>query len=212
MDMTTALSFALLAALLVVSPGPNGLLVAKSLATAGAGAAWGNIAGFVVAFYLHGTLALLGFSVLIMQSATAFFIFKLLGAAYLCWIGLRALWEAWRHAGQPHAPVIARGAAAKSRWAAVLEGFLTNALNPKVSVFYLAAFPQFLPADTAGATAGFALVSLHAAINALWFGAMIVLASQITRVAVPTWVQRWLKGATGAIFIGFGVKLALYRP
>ena len=90
------LAFALVAALLVISPGPNGVLIAKTVPTSGRGAGFANVAGFVTAFYLHGALSILGISIILVQSATAFAIVKYLGAIYLCWIGVKALWEAYR--------------------------------------------------------------------------------------------------------------------
>jgi threonine/homoserine/homoserine lactone efflux protein len=95
--------------------------------------------------------------------------------------------------------------------AALLEGFLTNALNPKVSMFYLAAFPQFVPAGGEASTAFF-LVFLHSMINLIWFSAMIVLLSRIKNLAVGSVFSRWLKSITGFVFIGFAVKLALIKP
>ena len=61
-------------------------------------AGFANVAGFVTSFYLHGALSILGISVILLQSAQAFFVVKMLGAAYLCWIGLKALWDAWKGA------------------------------------------------------------------------------------------------------------------
>ena len=96
MDLATLTSFTFIAALLVMSPGPNGVLIAKTVPTSGAIAGFAKIAGFVAAFYLHGALSILGISFILVQSAQAFFIVKIAGAAYLCWIGLKALWEAWK--------------------------------------------------------------------------------------------------------------------
>jgi threonine/homoserine/homoserine lactone efflux protein len=84
-------TFMFVASLLVMSPGPNGILIAKTVPTSGRAAGFANLARFVTAFYLHGALSVLGISVILVQSATAFSIVKYLGAAYLCWIGIKAL-------------------------------------------------------------------------------------------------------------------------
>ena len=210
MDWTQVLSFALVASLLVMSPGPNGVLIAKTVPTSGRAAGVANVAGFVTAFYLHGTLSILGISVILVQSAQAFLVVKLLGAAYLCWVGFKALRDAWRGVAK-----VADVSPAKQRrtlMAAYGEGFLTNALNPKVSIFYLAAFPQFIPAGEGAIGAAFMLVCLHALINAVWFAAMVMLLARLTRYATSGRFQRSLKAVTGAVFIGFGVKLATFRP
>ncbi len=98
MTLATVLAFAAMAALLIMSPGPNGVLIAKTVPTSGRAAGFATIAGFVVAFFVHGTFAIFGLSVLLLQSAHLFTAVKLVGAAYLVWIGLKALVEAWRGA------------------------------------------------------------------------------------------------------------------
>lgn len=209
MDWTQILSFVFVASLLVMSPGPNGVLIAKTVPTSGRAAGFANVAGFVSAFYLHGTLSILGISVILVQSAQAFMIVKFLGAAYLCWVGFKALRDAWRGV-----KVVADVSPAKRKRTltkAYGEGFLTNALNPKVSIFYLAAFPQFIPAGGGAVSSAFMLICLHAVINAVWFAAMIMLLARLTRFASNGRFQRALKATTGAVFIAFGVKLAALR-
>ena len=210
MDFANALSFIIVASLLVMSPGPNGVLIAKTVPTSGRAAGLANIAGFVAAFYLHGALSILGISIILLQSAQAFFIVKMIGAAYLCWIGMRALYDAWR--GDTAATSVAPARRQRTLRTAFAEGLLTNALNPKVSMFYLAAFPQFMATENGAVASGFVLVTLHCLINAIWFGIMIILFAKLTRMARSGSFQRWLKGVTGAVFIGFGIKLASYRP
>ncbi len=210
MDWTQFVSFTLVTALLVMSPGPNGVLIAKTVPTSGRVAGFANIAGFVTAFYLHGTLSILGISVILVQSAQLFMMVKIAGAAYLCWVGFKALREAWRGV-----KTVAEVAPAKRRRTLLVaygEGFLTNALNPKVSIFYLAAFPQFIPVGEGAITSAFMLVCVHASINVIWFSAMIILLSRLTGVARSGSFQRALKAVTGSVFIAFGIKLAMFRP
>ncbi|NJM35011.1 MAG: LysE family translocator [Rhodomicrobium sp.] len=210
MEWANLLSFTLIAALLVMSPGPNGVLIAKTVPTSGRAAGFANIAGFVSAFYLHGAFSIFGISLLLVQSAEAFFIFKMLGAAYLCWVGLKALIEAWR--GTKAMAKISPSRRKRTFAAAYAEGFLTNALNPKVSMFYLAAFPQFIPADAAGAETAFLMVFIHSVLNTIWFSIMIFMVARITAAARNGVFQRILKGVTGVVMIGFGARLATMRP
>lgn len=208
MEFTQIVSFIVVASLLVMSPGPNGILIAKTVPLSGKAAGFANVAGFVAAFYLHGSLSILGISVLLTQSAQAFFIVKMLGAAYLCWIGVKALWSAWRsyEITASVEPVKSKRSLSK----AFLEGFLTNAFNPKVSMFYLAAFPQFIPL-TGAAESAFLLVFIHSVINLIWFSTMVLLFSQLKGAANNMTFQKILKTTTGLIFIGFGAKLASLR-
>lgn len=210
MDWTQILSFVFVASLLVMSPGPNGVLVAKTVPTSGRMAGMANVAGFVSAFYLHGTLSTLGISVILVQSAQAFMILKFLGAAYLCWIGFKALRDAWR--GVKTVGDVSPAKRKRTLIKAYGEGFLTNALNPKTSMFYLAAFPQFIPVGDGAVTSAFMLICLHGALNAVWFAAMVMLMARLTRLAGNDRFQRALKATTGAVFIAFGVKLAALRP
>ncbi|MEL7115076.1 MAG: LysE family translocator [Pseudomonadota bacterium] len=210
MDLADILAFCVVAALLVMSPGPNGVLIAKTVPTSGRAAGLANVAGFVAAFYLHGALSILGISILLVQSAVAFTIVKYLGAAYLCWIGIKALMAEWR--GDASSDTVAPAKRRRSLHEAFVEGFLTNALNPKVSMFYLAAFPQFITFGETSAASAFLLVALHSMINAIWFIAMVLLLARLTAFARSGPVQRWLKAITGAVFVGFGIKLAQVRP
>lgn len=91
MDLMNALSFAAIASLLVMSPGPNGVLIAKTVPSSGSAAGYANVAGFIVAFFVHGALSILGISAILVASSQAFLVVKLLGAAYLCWIGLKGV-------------------------------------------------------------------------------------------------------------------------
>ena len=203
------LTFAFVATLLVVSPGPNGVLIAKTVPTSGRNAGLANVAGFLVSFYVHGALAILGISVILMQSALAFTIVKYIGAAYLCWIGVKALISAFK--GEKTEVTVNAAKRKRTLLKAFGEGFLTNALNPKVSMFYLAAFPQFITVGETSAAASFMLVFIHSVINAAWFAMMVLLLDRFVTVARNGRLQRWIKGVTGVVFIGFGAKLASYR-
>lgn len=204
------LGFAAVAGLLVMSPGPNGVLIAKTVPMSGRAAGFANIVGFVAAFYLHGALSIFGISVILVRSAEAFLVVKILGAAYLCWIGLKALREAWR--GVEKVAQVAPARRRRGLAKACTEGFLTNALNPKVSMFYLAAFPQFMPLGEGAVRGAFVLVTVHALLNVVWFAAMVLLFARLMRAARSGRFQRWLKATTGVIFVGFGAKLAALNP
>ena len=210
LEWSQILTFTLVTSLLVMSPGPNGVLIAKTVPMSGRAAGFANVAGFVTAFYLHGTLSILGISVILVQSAQAFFIVKMLGAAYLCWVGIKALRDAWRGVKTvaDTSPAQRKRTLAK----AYGEGFLTNALNPKVSIFYLAAFPQFVPVGAGSVSAAFTLVCVHALINAVWFTAMVLLLARLTGAVRNGRFQRALKAVTGTVFVAFGIKLATFRP
>lgn len=210
MGLSDVLAFAFVAALLTVTPGPNGFLIARTVPTSGKFAGFANIFGIATAFYVHGALSIFGISILLLRSAELFFVFKMIGAAYLCWIGIKALRDAYKKDQSTALQAPARNVRTLSR--AFGEGFLTNMLNPKVSMFYLAAFPQFLPPEGATALDAGSLVVIHSLIVMLWFSAIVVFFSRLGASAGAARFTRWIKGLTGVVFIGFGLKLATYRP
>lgn len=210
MTASTLLAFAAMAALLIMSPGPNGVLIAKTVPSSGKAAGFANIAGFVVAFCVHGAFAIFGLSVVLLNSANLFLAVKLAGAAYLVWIGIKALRDAWR--GLPAASVQLQPARRhRTLLKAFAEGFLTNLLNPKVAMFYVAAFPQFIPHGSVSPLAAFVLVAVHAGLNIIWFGSIILLYAKLATFARGGRFQRYLKAVTGLVFVGFGVKLATLK-
>jgi len=210
MDLNNILAFIAVATLLVVSPGPNGFLITKTVPMSGQKAGFANIWGFVAAFYVHGTLSIFGISVLLVQSAQAFFIFKMLGAAYLIWIGIKALFSAFKGNASNIPKQPPSNIKSVSMRAAFTEGFLTNVLNPKVSMFYLAAFPQFISVNE-GIMSAYALVAAHSVVNFAWFSLMVVMLSRIKNSTNNQVFKRWLNSITGIVFIGFGSKLALMK-
>lgn len=207
-------SFMLLAALMVMSPGPNGVLIAKTVPTSGRAAGFANVAGFFASFYVHGTFAIFGISILLTQSAIAFMIVKYLGAAYLCWIGIKAIYSAFK--GEGSVEHVTPAKRKRTLIKAFTEGFLTNALNPKVSLFYLSAFPQFIEVGETSAAIAYGFVTSQAILNAIWFSSMAILVAKLSNVARSDQFKRnfkrWLNGITGAVFIGFGVGLARFKP
>lgn len=194
----------------MISPGPNGVLIAKTVPTSGRAAGFANALGFLPAFFLHGALSIFGISIILIQSPAAFWIVKLLGAAYLGWIGINALVSAIR--GKAGLSSIHPARKTRTQRVAFAEGFLTNLLNPKVSMFYLAAFPQFISVDGNAVLTGFTLVLVHSLLNLIWFSGLVILLDRIMAFAKSGAMQRWLKALTGFVFIGFAYKLATLRP
>lgn len=210
MDWTQIASFALVASLLAITPGPNSVLIAKTVPTFGRRAGFANVVGISAAFYVHGTLSIFGISLILVRSAEAFFVVKLVGAAYLIWIGLKALKDAWR--GGITTPQKSAYGPKRPGVTAFAEGFVTNVLNPKVSMFYLAAFPQFISASDNAVASGFLLVFIHSAIVAIWYTAIILLFAKLTSATQSGLFQRGLKAITGVVFVGFGAKLLTLKP
>ncbi|MBU3006099.1 LysE family translocator [Paraglaciecola arctica] len=210
MDLNNIITFITVATLLVISPGPNGFLIAKTVPLSGHKAGFANVGGFVAAFYVHGTLSIFGISILLVQSAVAFTVFKMLGAAYLIWIGIKAIRNALNQTTTTSIESPNETQKKVSIRNAFLEGFVTNALNPKVSIFYLAAFPQFISLE-GNAFSAYALVTAHSLVNLIWFSIMVLALSRVKNAANSAKFKTWLNSITGLVFIGFGAKLALMK-
>src|SRR6185503_13607188 len=138
--------FVVAAALLTISPGPDTMLVLRNTLRGGRVDGWRTTLGISVGLIVHATLSSAGLSVILLRSATLFGFVKLLGAGYLVWLGLQSIMAAMRRE-MPAARPPARPAAASSG-RPFRQGVLTNVLNPKVAIFYLAFLPQFIaPGD-----------------------------------------------------------------
>ena len=156
---------------------------------------------------MWGAAAAVGVSALLTASETAFDVLRYAGAGYLLWFGARLLWRAARRRSADPLP---EGAPTRSTWgSAARQGLLTNLLNPKIGVFYVALLPQFVPAGSDPLAVGLLLAAVHGAISLLWFALLIVLAEALGRWLRRPRTIRVIDGVTGAALIGFGTRLAL---
>lgn len=195
--------------LLNIAPGPDSILIMTRSATqgwrAGSAAALGIGAGTLV----HIMAAALGLSALLATSATAFTIVKLAGATYLLYIGASMLLS---RAKSAEANTGAKTSLpALSHRKIFMQGFLTNVLNPKVAIFFLAFVPQFIAADASNKP--LALIVLGCIFNfngMLWCHFLAVsTAFARQRMRVNQAVTLWLNRFIGLMFVSFGIKLAL---
>jgi threonine/homoserine/homoserine lactone efflux protein len=207
-DMTFAqiAGFLLAAALITLAPGPDNLSVLSLGLSRGRRAGIGFGLGCAAGCFTHTLWATLGVTALIAASETAFTLLKLAGAAYLVWLGVGAL-------RSPGATLEAEAAAAPAAAMRpyLVRGFVANAINPKVALFFLAFLPQFVDPARGSAAAQTALLgTLFAAQTVLIFGAIGHYAGTLGGwLRGRPAVGRWLDRATGLLFIGLGIRLAL---
>ena len=206
--MNEILAFTLISALLVVSPGPNGVLIIQTMSSSSKKFAYVNIIGLVIATFIHGALSIFGLSALILQSAELFMALKLIGASYLLYIGIKAIYASFNtkqidDSSKRTTVKKKEGTINGSFW----EGFLTQILNPKVSMFYLAAFPQFIDFQNAAYVDAFILVSIHTFFIAIWFYAFANFLVRIKQVSSKFNIGIYVQRITGAIFIFFAAVL-----
>ena len=203
---TAVASFAVVATVLTLTPGLDTALVLRAALTQGRRDAAATAAGIVAGLFVWGAAAAVGVSALLAASELAFDVLRYAGAAYLVWRGARLLWRAVRSRPEVDPAVALRAASA---WRAARLGLLTNLLNPKVGVFYVALLPQFLPAGADPLGVGLLLAGVHGAISLLWFALLIGLAGALGRWLRRPRTTRAIDGITGVTLVGFGVRLAL---
>lgn len=201
--MNETVTFSIIALLLVLSPGPNGILILKTVSSKGKQAGIENIVGLVSATFLHGAISILGLSAIILKSALLFTIIKYLGAIYLFYLGFKTIVSSFKEQ-QTLDTSKAQSPTRASSYFNFTEGFLTQILNPKVSMFYLAAFPQFLNFQTPDYYGAFLLVSIHAGIIFSWFFAVTMFIQKIKQLSEKGKVSRLIQRASGALLIYFG--------
>ena len=203
---TTDLALFIAAGLLLnITPGPDTLYIVGRSASqgwrGGSMAALGIGAGSLV----HTLAAAVGLSALLAASATAFMVLKWLGAAYLVYVGVSLFM-----ARAPIEPGKTMQAAALR--SVFLQGFLTNVLNPKVALFFLAFLPQFV--DPAAPSKALAFVFLGCVFNfngTLWNLFVAWSAARVMRLNRSGRLALWLNRVVGALFVYLGIRLVVHE-
>lgn len=196
--------FALASLVLVVIPGPDQALITRNALVFGRAAGVRTMLGGVSGLTVHAGAAALGISALLAQSATAFATLKVLGVVYLLFLGARMLVTA-----QPGAdPSVAVD---HGRGTPFVHGLLSNALNPKVALFFVTFLPQFLPEHAATLGPALGLSMLFAAVYLAWFSVLIGLIGVVGQRLRRPRMQAWLERATGITLVVFGLRLASQR-
>lgn len=203
------LTFAALAAVLVVIPGPAVVLVLKSATLRGRGTALVTAAGVLVADLIWATASVLGLTALLVSSQVAFDVVRFAGAAYLIYLGIKLLRTRDMHPSQGPGEVL--GAMAVSRRRAFSEGFLSDLSNPKTVTVYASVIPQFLSASSAPKDA-FVLGVVFALLGFLSLvGYAVLFGAAGTLLRNGRWMKRLLRGS-GGVLVLFGAGLLIERP
>jgi threonine/homoserine/homoserine lactone efflux protein len=200
------LTFSLIALLLVISPGPNGVLILKTASSKGKSASIFNILGLTAATFFHGALSIFGLSALLLQSADLFLIIKILGAGYLFYMGVKAIIGSYKI--KTYETKMEKITSFKRKGVGYFsEGFITQILNPKVSMFYLAAFPQFISPGNFSYENAFSLVTIHASIIFAWFIGVTFAIEIIKSSAKNSKIGNWVQRLSGSVMIYFSAMI-----
>ena len=209
-DTTQLLMFIAAGWLLNLTPGPDVLYIVSSALKSGVRAGIVAALGIVSGCFVHVFAAALGVGALLATSATAFTVLKWAGAAYLVWMGIKLLLARGGGATIVPAGVSADGVAL-NLGRIYRQGFLTNVLNPKVALFFLAFVPQFIAPGTEDKVTAFLLLGLIFNLNSLPinFGYAWLAGWASRRVGTIQRAMHWMDRAAGVMFIGFGLRLAM---
>jgi threonine/homoserine/homoserine lactone efflux protein len=211
-DITQLTLYVAAALLLAITPGPGIFYVAARSLAGGRAEGIASSFGTALGGLVHVVAGALGVSALVLASAELFTALKLLGAAYLVWLGLRTIMDARRSAAPDN---LADGSSAPAMGTrrAFREGVVVEALNPKTAAFFLAFIPQFLDPSAGAVALPFILLGcISVALNTL---ADIVVALGASRIregagARPGLIRR-LQEISGASMIALGAGLALAK-
>jgi threonine/homoserine/homoserine lactone efflux protein len=208
MTLHSYLLFVLAAFALVLVPGPDMMYMLGRCLAQGRRAGILSAVGFNVGGYVHLTAAVLGLSAILATSATAFTVLKWIGAAYLVYLGLSALFS-------KQGPLAIDTVAVAGRRSRTIlwQAFLSDVLNPKVALFFLALLPQFV--DRSAPHPTLQIILLGVTVNVIALPTNIVIAccaARITRgLRRNGSAALWLRRGLGALFIALGLRIAVEK-
>lgn len=205
------LGFTMAAILLNITPGSDTMYIITRSVSQGQKAGFYSVLGITSGALIHTLLAALGLSVLLANSPIAFMIVKYIGASYLCYLGFKMLTSkqalSITNSLQDHKNL----ATTKpfNHWQIYKQGILTNTFNPKVALFFVAFFPQFIEPSYAHSMLSFLVLGLTFATTGLiWCSCLALLASKFSEnLRKNPVIESVLNKISGVVFMGLGVKL-----
>ncbi|MCU0839193.1 MAG: LysE family transporter [Rhodospirillales bacterium] len=196
-------AFALAAAAIVVSPGPDTLVILRSALASGARAGLAAVLGVQLGLLVHTVLAAVGITAVIASSPTLFTMIAVAGAAYLAWLG----WQGLRATGRL---ALAGSGQALPPAVCLRHAMLTNVLNPKVIVLFFALYPNFIAIGHGRITAQLTVLSTALiAINVAWQAGLVWFADRARHWLANATAQMWISRGTGAILIAFAAAMLI---
>ena len=207
MDLIALMPAFVVAVLLIsASPGPAMALIVRRAAVHGWRAAVPTVLGVEFGLYIWALAAAAGFAALVAVSQTAFLVLKVVGAGVLLWLGLRAWRSAWRGAQPDRQAAVPEG---RGRGRVFAEGVVVQLANPKLAIFMVAFYPQFVPTDRPlfVTTAGLAL--LQVMIETVFYTGLAYVVGRAGATFRSSRVRRRIDAVLGTVLVGLGVRVAL---
>jgi threonine/homoserine/homoserine lactone efflux protein len=189
-----------------VVPGPDMALVTRQVVTRGRRAAQITILGNLSGLVVHATALAVGLSALLVASATAYNVVKLVGAAYLVFLGVQSLRQARRTRASTDASIVERAPKPGNPY---VQGLISTVLNPKPALFFVSYLPQFVEPDGAVAPQVSVLAAIHILIGFVWLTTYASLVSRMHAAISRPRIRAALERATGAVLIALGARVAV---
>ncbi|MFH7243907.1 MAG: LysE family translocator [Spirulina sp.] len=197
------MAFTAIAAVLAITPGADTMLVIKNSVGHGSRGGQATTLGVLSGTLFHALVSALGLSVVLAQSVSLFRLVQTLGAAYLIWLGVQSLRSAHPHSGHGVVPLD------RTLSQFFREGLVSNVLNPKVAIFYMAFLPQFIDSGDPVLVKSILLATIHNALSLFWLGGLSLAIGHGQGWIQRSQVQHWLTRISGIFLVGFGLRLAL---
>ncbi len=202
-------AFLIAITILTLTPGLDTALVIRNTSRAGFSDGCVTSLGICSGLFVHATFSAIGISAILAQSAELFQFVKMIGAAYLIWLGLSSL-RALLASGQGLS-VSTTTHSALNLTRSLREGFLSNVLNPKTAVFYLAFLPQFINPDNSPLIQSLFMAAIHFVIAMVWQCGLAAALSSAKNLLKNASFMKWMEGTTGVVLVTLGIKLLLEK-
>ncbi|MGX9134093.1 LysE family translocator [Rummeliibacillus sp. JY-2-4R] len=193
--------------LLILLPGPDTAIVTKNTLSIGKKGGLRTLFGTCCALLIHTLAAVLGLSAIIAKSAFVFSIFKIIGGAYLIYLGVKTFISMRKQKQQG----MELDHTETEEQTCFKQGFLTNLMNPKVAVFFLTFLPQFVHSNEQTWLPFILLGLTYVVLTAIWFVVYILLLNAIRTFMLKPKTQFAIEGITGTVLVGFGIKLTMEK-
>ena len=212
-DLVTELnvlpSFLVAVVLISASPGPAMVLILRRAAIRGGRAAVPTVLGLELGLFLWALAAGAGLAALVAASEVAYLVLRVVGAAFLIYLGVRAWWGVWRHRRQgSDLPGDAAGASTGGWWGAFGEGLIVQLANPKAALFLFAFYPQFVPADGPVLAWTACLALLQVSVETVLYLGLAVAVGRASLWFGNVRIRRRLEAASGTVLIALGRRVA----
>lgn len=201
-------TFLIAITLLTMTPGADTIIVIRNTLRGGTKDGLVSSLGICLGLFVHAFLSAVGISAILLYSATAFTILKTLGALYLIWLGIGSV-RAFKANAYNFTQKSKK--ASFSFWKSLQEGFLSNVLNPKAVIFYMAFLPQFISPQSSALLQSMFLALLHFIIATIWQGILIYTISTANGFIMQSNVRRSLDLLSGSVMILLGIRLFLEK-